>query len=215
MALLFDHTFYCSSKISSSDVQFLLCMSRIILSPCMTLFCSSSYLSFFSFSSRLVWMVLLSHFMTSHPTPFLFCFNDHYFLNLYRISQLEPELIQTKYIAHFSLLSFFSDSTFHFSNCLTKKNYKCVNVLCVRETLILTCFWTSQRTDNIVADWFLNLDLIIEMSVRNMSGGHYGYLVFSTWQEGMCHEIRILFNWTLDWYAFPEKSFFFNITSQN
>lgn len=99
--------------------------------------------AFFSFSSRLVWMDLLSHFMTSHPTPFSFCFNDHYFLNLYRISQLEPELIQMKYIAHFSLLSFFSDSTFHFSNCLTKKNYKFVNVLCARETLILTCFWTS------------------------------------------------------------------------
>lgn len=143
MALLFDHTFYYSSKISSSDVQFLLCMclqsSSLLVWRCF----AHHHVCLFSFFSRLVWMVLLSHFMTSHPTPFLFCFNDHYFLNLYRISQLEPELIQTKFIAHFSLLSFFSDSTFHFSNCSTKKNYKCVNVLCARETLILTCFWTS------------------------------------------------------------------------
>lgn len=82
--------------------------------------------AFFSFSSRLVWMVLLSHFMTSHPTPFSFCFNDHYFLNLYRISQLEPELIQMKYIAHFSLLSFFFWQHFPFFELFNKK--KTINV---------------------------------------------------------------------------------------
>lgn len=30
------------------------------------------------FSFSFGWMVLLSLFMTSQPTPFLFCFNDHY-----------------------------------------------------------------------------------------------------------------------------------------
>lgn len=68
-------------------------------------FLASSYSNVYFFFS-LSWMVLLSHFMTSHPTPFLFCFNDHYFLNLYRISQA-LELFQTKYIAFFSFIFYF------------------------------------------------------------------------------------------------------------
>lgn len=134
----------------SSDVHFSLCGSpHLSFSAFHSLLLLWSFVLPFAhiFSVKLN-LVLLSHFMTSHPTPFLFRFNDHYFLNLYRISQAR-ELSQMKYIAFLFLLSFFFLLWQHFPFDLSNKNYGCVNV---RGWLT---FWTSQRTDKMLPIDFL------------------------------------------------------------